>query len=290
MILTFACPNTEDSGGTRLLNLDNQSFDCTGVPTCNPTVGELAAPVTFPFFESTTDGTKALVGDAANSPSLMGLYDFSLNSLVTAESPTSAGILAINDDANVFACNFALFDESLQNTGAPVEFSFLRAAAKSFNNVFNSKLHPSGSLYYVPQINGVDIFDVHHQRMALRVALVEESPSTFDGLALDETGARMFVISNSGITVAQLAQIPLSIGTITPSSGPAAGGTTITIRGSGFETGATVTFGTTTIPATFVDANTLQLFSPTLLACAVQVSVTNPDGRTYKLDAGYKPQ
>jgi YVTN family beta-propeller protein len=290
MILTFACPNTEDGGGTRLLNLDNQSFDCTGVPTCNPSVGELAAPVTFPFFESTTDGTKALVGDAVNGPSLMGLYDFSLNTLVTAESPASAAILAINDDANTFACNFALFDENLQNTGAPVDFSFLRAAAQSLNNVSNSKLHPSGSLYYVPQNNGVDIFDVRHQRLALRVALVEQSPSTFDGLALDETGARMFAISNSGITVAQLAQIPLSIGTIKPSSGPAAGGTMITIRGSGFETGATVTFGTSKILATFVDANTLQVTTPTLAVGPIQVTVTNPDGQSYKLDAGYNPQ
>jgi hypothetical protein len=35
--------------------------------------------------------------------------------------------------------------------------------------------------------------------------------------------------------------VPLAIGTISPASAPAAGGTTITIRGSNFQTGTTAT-------------------------------------------------
>jgi hypothetical protein len=53
-------------------------------------------------------------------------------------------------------------------------------------------------------------------------------------LAIDENGQRIFALTASGLTVVQLAPVPLSIGTITPSGAAAAGGATLTIRGRGF--------------------------------------------------------
>jgi hypothetical protein len=55
---------------------------------------------------------------------------------------------------------------------------------------------------YMPS-SGVDVFDVHRGRLALRVALPEaptfpQSPS----LAVDETGTKIFILTRSGVTIA----------------------------------------------------------------------------------------
>ncbi|PYU85055.1 MAG: hypothetical protein DMG50_02355 [Acidobacteria bacterium] len=75
-------------------------------------------------------------------------------------------------------------------------------------------------------------------------------------MALDEKGTKMFLISNTGVTVAPLYQVPLSLATLSPATG--ASGTTVTLRGCGFQSGATVFFGTVQVSATFVDSNTLR--------------------------------
>ena len=64
-------------------------------------------------------------------------------------------------------------------------------------------------------------------------------------------------------------------------------GATVTIRGSGFESGTTVSFGTTATSATFVDSMTLQAVVPALPSGPVQITVTNPDGSRYALDAAF---
>jgi hypothetical protein len=60
---------------------------------------------------------------------------------------------------------------------------------------------------------------------------------------VDETGQRVFALTVSGLTIVQLASAPLGIGTVTPSNAPAAGGTAIRVRGSGFQSTTTATIG-----------------------------------------------
>ena len=104
-------------------------------------------------------------------------------------------------------------------------------------------------------------------------------------MALDEKGTKMFLISNTGVTVAQLYQVPLSLATLSPATG--ASGTTVTLRGCGFQSGATVFFGTVQVSATFVDSNTLKATVPTLKPGPIRVAVKNPDGHQYALDDAY---
>ena len=113
-------------------------------------------------------------------------------------------------------------------------------------------------------------------------------------LATDENGQRLFAITskdgtpqNGGITVVQLASVPLGIGTLNPASGVAAGGTMITIRGSGFQTGVTVTIGGKAAGVTFQDMNTLIVVTPAMSTGAQQVVITNPEGETVALDAAF---
>jgi IPT/TIG domain len=174
-------------------------------------------------------------------------------------------------------------------------------------------LHPSGALVYQPFLDGpapletstpvpnpnlrggVDIFDAHSGRLRLRVVLPEPlaaRSNDIDGLhaqflTVDETGQRLFAITNSGLTVVGLANVPLAIGTLVPENGPAAGGTSITIRGSGFQTGTTATVHGKKSAVTFIDANTLTLVTPAVTAGPQQLLLTNPDGETSSLDAAY---
>jgi hypothetical protein len=177
------------------------------------------------------------------------------------------------------------------------------------SNVPGIALHPSGALVYVPFLTGpapasapvtglqggVDILDAHSGRLRLRVILPEPLAmlgADVDGLhgrflAIDENGQRIFALTASGLTVVRLARVPLGIRTIAPASGSSSGGATLTVRGSGFQTGATATIGSKSVAVTFVDMNTLKIVAPALNAGKYRIAVTNPDGETTALDASF---
>jgi hypothetical protein len=160
-------------------------------------------------------------------------------------------------------------------------------------------LHDSGSIAYVPVVvsvategassseNGIDIYDVNRGELRERLILKEGFPSTTtQGMVVDPTGQNIFLITNAGLTTITLDSVPLSIGSVNPSSGAA--GTALTIRGSGFVSGTMAAFNNTTTSVSFVDADTLQTTIPaSLTPGAVSVTLTNPDGSTYTLDDGF---
>ena len=75
---------------------------------------------------------------------------------------------------------------------------------------------------------------------------------------------------------------------ISPASGPAAGGTAVTITGSNFQSGAAVSFGgMASSQVTFVSAGQLQATTPAHSAGAVDVKVTNPDNQSAILARGF---
>ncbi len=173
-------------------------------------------------------------------------------------------------------------------------------------------LHPTGALVYEPFLDGpapaappatgihggIDIRDAHNGKLRLRIYLPEPFAmlnTDVDGLhggflTTDENGQRLFAITTSGITILQLANVPLGIGTLSPASGTAAGGTSLTIRGSGFQSGTKAILGGKQAGVTFKDMNTLTLLTPALAAGAQQLVLTNPDGETVSLDAAFQAQ
>ncbi len=120
----------------------------------------------------------------------------------------------------------------------------------------------------------MDILDAHSGVLRLRIFLSQQLMTDVDGLhgsflTTDENGQRLFAITstdgtaqNAGITIVELANVPLGIGTLSPSTGAAAGGATLTIRGSGFVSGTTVTIGGKPANATLKDMNTLTVVTP----------------------------
>ena len=77
------------------------------------------------------------------------------------------------------------------------------------------------------------------------------------------------------------------VDSVSPASGPADGGTAVTISGTGFAAGATVTFGGTAASATVVGSTTINAVAPAHASGAVNIVVTNPDGQSSTLTNGF---
>ena len=134
----------------------------------------------------------------------------------------------------------------------------------------------------------MDIFDVNHGALLRRFSLAEQIQIVTDAIAIDGFGQNVYLITNAGLTIVQLGNAPLAIGSIAPATGPA--GTTVTLNGSGFQIGTGVSVSGVSGTSTLVDANTLQVVIPPVSAGSVEIVVTNPSGESYSLDNGFSVQ
>ncbi len=85
-----------------------------------------------------------------------------------------------------------------------------------------------------------------------------------------------------GVAQAAALATPPVITALSPLVGPSGGGTAANITGTGFATGATVTFGGTTATVTNSTSTTIDVTAPAHAAGAVDVVVTNPDKQNAK--------
>jgi len=90
-----------------------------------------------------------------------------------------------------------------------------------------------------------------------------------------------------GFTYSAPAPAPTVTG-VSPNSGPAAGGTSVTVTGTNFVAGATVTFGGISASNVSVTSGTtLTAVTPAHSSGAVNVVVSNPDGQSGTLTGGF---
>jgi hypothetical protein len=83
---------------------------------------------------------------------------------------------------------------------------------------------------------------------------------------------------------------PPTVSSVAPSSGPTAGGTAVTITGTDFVSGATVTLGgTAATGVTVVNDTTITATTAAHAVGAVDVVVTNPDTQSGTLTNGRPP-
>jgi IPT/TIG domain len=113
-----------------------------------------------------------------------------------------------------------------------------------------------------------------------------------DFLTIDENGNRLFAITSldvspqsAALTVVQLAAVPLAQGSVSSPTISAAGGTTLTIRGSGLQAGIKVAVGGKPTMTTLVDMNTLTVVSAAVPTGPQQLTLTNMNGETVTVDA-----
>ena len=81
---------------------------------------------------------------------------------------------------------------------------------------------------------------------------------------------------------------PPTVTGVSPTFGPVAGGTVVTISGTNFVSGATVAFGASSVPSTFVSSTVLRATAPAAGGPGtVSVAVTNPDTQSGSLPSAY---
>jgi DNA-binding beta-propeller fold protein YncE len=173
-------------------------------------------------------------------------------------------------------------------------------------------MHPTGALLYEPFLDGtappaqpakgirggIDIRDANNGALRLRIYLPEPLAmlsTDVDGLhggflTVDENGQRLFAVTTSGLTVIQLANVPLGIGTLSQTLGPATGGTVVTLRGSGFQSATKATLGGKSAAVSYKDVNTISLTTPAMNPGPQQLVLINPDGESVSQDAAYTAQ
>ncbi len=256
--------------------------------------------VTTPFNSLFGGGGTDLWSTASGNYVLMDGALWSAASNQWTFGPNSPnGSNAASGDGYWFASDYTRLDsQMIEHIQAqePEFFSDLLV----FKDWFGEKMNASGSLLYTPiptgfatvESNGVGITDTNHGTWLGQILLSEqilESPVQ-SAMDYDEAGNRLFLITDKGLTVIRLWSSPLSIGYLNPANGSSSGGTAVTIRGSGFESGATINFGGMAATTTVVDASTLQVVTPAGSVGGARVSVKNPDGTSYSLDAGFTYQ
>ncbi len=94
--------------------------------------------------------------------------------------------------------------------------------------------------------------------------------------------------SNEVKVVVTTAGLPAPfITSFTPASGPASGGTTVTVNGTGFQAGAVVRFGDAVAPVVSLTGTRIVVKTPARAAGLVSLSVTNPDGKGVQLPQAF---
>ena len=150
--------------------------------------------------------------------------------------------------------------------------------------------HPTGALFYKAGSSdvgaSVEIDDVHAAQPAATVTFPEPfigsyTPVIDHMLTTDPTGRFLFGVTQSGITIMELNTVPLSIGNLQPGFVAPQQGQTVTIRGSGFASGAQILIGGSSTSTTYVDENTLTVTTPSLSTGWPDITVTLPGGASY---------
>ncbi|MGB8493377.1 MAG: IPT/TIG domain-containing protein [Candidatus Acidiferrum sp.] len=229
--------------------------------------------------------------------STIGLWDASTSTFLSSMNETEWIVEAsANEDGTVIAAggstpgiadsNAEIADFNLNTVGFIMQH-FDSAMPTGTPSFF---LHPSGALLYKAGSSAVggsvEIDDVNQWQSTANITFPEPfvtsySPFTDHMLTTDNTGRYLFGVTNSGITMMVLDTVPLSIGNVQPPFGQPAGGQTVTIRGSGFESGAVVSLGGVQSATTFVDENTLTVVVPALPSGWQDVAAANSNGDSY---------
>jgi hypothetical protein len=81
---------------------------------------------------------------------------------------------------------------------------------------------------------------------------------------------------------------PPFVSAVFPTTGSTGGGTAVTITGSGFQTGATVTLGDIQQTASVETSTTIRVTTAAHDPGPVEITVTNPDGRAGTFTGGYR--
>jgi hypothetical protein len=230
---------------------------------------------------TTDDGSKVLFAQEGDTGSELNIWDFSTDTAFGRTTDGGIGVVSegnLSGDGNRVASGPQIFGADL-STQAFITFDH---EFQQISRALGTHLNPAGSLAYTPTATGFLIADTNTGHYFGLYDLLEDTVFGIHGSeALDPIGRHLFIITASGLTVAELPPDPLTIGWVNPPR--VANGATALVRGSGFQPGASVKVSGVDAQVTFVDSATLQITVPTLNDGTYFVHVTNPDNSSYTL-------
>ena len=301
--------NSQTGCTSCLGQMNISSFPPTIAPASQPEISFLTGS---PLLQSNSSGDHVFFSFPTASGGPIASWDAAApGEFQTWIANSSAVDLAVSADGNTVGvrenAEVSLRANNLSLIGVTATRELERIPGRT--EVPGAALHASGSLLYLPFLagpaptlppvtgvtGGIDIVDARTGILRRRIFLPEPLAmlsADVDGqhgsfIALDENGQRIFALTNSGLTLVQLASVPLGVGSLAPASGSSSGGTIGTLRGSGFQSGTKVSIGGKNATANFKDMNTLNIVTPALTAGPQQIVVTNPSGESVTLDAGF---
>lgn len=271
---------------------------------------EVSSLVEAPLLQGNSAGDHVILAFGDNATGKLAAWDASSPGQFKV-SPANVAVqdIASTADGRAFAVQTAttteIRDSGMYVTTVPTAAELNQVPGRVA--VPGLAMHPTGALIYQPFLTGaagapnvrggVDISDARSGQLRVQIFLPQQLMSDVDALhgdflAIDENGQRLFAITSldgspqsAALTVVQLASVPLALGSVSSPTISAAGGTTLTIRGSGFQAGIKVAIGGKPATATLVDMNTLSVVSPAVPTGPQQLTLTNVNGETVTVDA-----
>jgi len=268
---SLPAPSCPPYGGVYIANL--QTHAVTQPVPCGGALG----------VEATGDGNFVTLG---GTPCL---YSAQNSTYTTGSFPVYYGTtgVTISADGNVIGSNQVLGDPNLNVVGILAHPIALYGPTIQLNPpklLLDPRLNASGSLYYFSYPNYFEIVDVAHATLRMRFALTETIQDIATPLAIDSGGRFVYLLTDKGLTVVDFGAAPLSIGHL--SGQTAAPGSTVVVRGSGFDSGTTATVGGVAASVNFTDENTLTLTIPGATSGPQDIVLTRSDGESYTLESG----
>jgi len=269
------------SSGKLLLN-DGEVIDLSSGASSFISYSDCGA--TQPLLSSVADGSRVFLATPANSGGGVCVYTAATNSFSNFNQLQDyLSEAAVAGDGSRWVIDDQYILDGTDALEGQLSISPLIVAGTP-SAVSGSVLHPSGGLFYLPLLNGLHIYDLVHARLVRSYGGLQLSPGAVKTIALDDLGQTLFAISPTGLQIARLDSVPLSIGNLSSSVVSSSGGTKLTVRGSGFTSNTVVSIAGKVVPSNFVDGNTLQVTLPMLTAGTAPVSVQNPDGSSFALE------
>lgn len=307
----FVGLSAEGAAGNGCVSCLSQMDLSVSPPTVQTaTQQEVSSLVGAPLIQGNSSGDHVVLAFAGSSSAKLAVWNASSpEQFVVSQASVNVQDIASTADGNSFAAQTAstseIRDSGMHVTGMPVTAELNQVPGRVA--VPGLSMHPTGALVYQPFLTGavgapnvqggIDISDAHSGQLRMRIFLPQQFMTDVDALhgdflTIDENGQRLFAITsldgtpqNAALSVVQLASVPLGIGSVSTPTVSVGGGTSLRIRGSGFQTGIKVTIGGKAAAATLVDMNTLSVVSPGLPAGPQQLTIANVNGESVALDA-----
>lgn len=264
-------------GGSATLT---SSFTYTGIvlnsisPTAGPTIGGTTVTLNGAGFQSGT--TIRFGGVAATTKTFVS------SSQMTAVTPAhAAGAVTVevqNPDNALASLTNVFTYQAVNITGVSPNVG---PASGGTTIVITGQNFQTGAAVFVGGMAATSVTFVNSTQLNA-VTPARGTSGTVDVQVTNPNGAAGTLAA--GFTF----QSPVSVTSINPNTGPAGGGTSVTLTGNNFQPGAAVTFGG--LPGTSVvvaNASSLSALTPSHSAGLVDVNVANTDGQSAGLVAAF---